>query len=92
MVNAIPSEVLMPSTKYKGLCYPSHFFKSRGSIIRNIFLKCRTKKATLFARRNDFYALFATKKHNIYLIGIFRASVVSQNEKSPIVKSLLFLY
>ena len=52
----------MPSTKCEGLSYPTHFFKIRGSVIRNNFLGYRTKKATLFARRNDFYALFATNK------------------------------
>ena len=50
----------MPSTKYEGLSYPTHFLKSRGSVIRNNFLDYRAKQATLFARRNDFYALFAT--------------------------------
>ena len=62
MVNAIPREVLMPSTNCEGLSYPTHFCKSRGSVIRNNFLEYRTKQATLFARRNDFYALFATNK------------------------------
>ena len=52
----------MPSTKYEGLSYPTHFLKSGGSIIRNNFLQCRTEKATLFARRNDLHALFATNK------------------------------
>ena len=49
----------MPSTKYEGLSYPTHFLKSKGSVIRNNFLEYRT---TLFARRNAFYALFATNK------------------------------
>ena len=52
----------MPSTKYEGLSYPTHFLKSRGSVIRNNCLEYRTKQATLFARRNDLYALFATNK------------------------------
>ena len=52
----------MPSTKYEGLSYPTHFLKSRGSVIRNNFLEYRTKQAILFARRNDFYALFARNK------------------------------
>ena len=52
----------MPSTKCEGLSYPTHFLKSRGSVIRNNFLKYRTSQATLFARRNDLYALFATNK------------------------------
>ena len=52
----------MPLTNCEGLSYPTHFCKSRGSVIRNNFLEYRTKQATLFARRNDFYALFATNK------------------------------
>ena len=52
----------MQSTKCEGLSYPTHFLKSRGSVIRNNFLEYRTKQATFFARRNDFYALFATNK------------------------------
>ena len=52
----------MPSTKSEGLNYPTHFLKSRGSVIRNNFLENRTKQATLFTRRNDFYAMFATNK------------------------------
>ena len=52
----------MPSTKYEGLSYPTHFLKSMGSVIRNNFLEYRTTQDTLFARRNDLYALFATNK------------------------------
>ena len=62
MVNAIPWEVLMPSTKYEGFSYPIHFLKSRDSVIRNNFLEYRTNKATLFAWRNDLYALLVTNK------------------------------
>ena len=58
----IPSEVLMPSTKCEGFSYPTRFLKSRGSVSRNNFIEYRTKQATLFARRNDFYALFAANK------------------------------
>ena len=68
----------MPSTKCEGLSYPTHFLKSRGSVIMNNFLEYRTTQAALFARRNDFYALFATKKkQKTYSIGIFRAPVVT---------------
>ena len=56
----------MLSTKCEGLSYPTHFFKSRGSVIKNHFLEYRTKQATLFARRNDFYALFSIKKSKTY--------------------------
>ena len=52
----------MPSTKCEGLSYPTHFLKSRGSVIRNTFLEYIPNNATHFARRNDFYALFATNK------------------------------
>ena len=62
IVNAIPSEVPMSSTKCEGLSYPTHFLKSRGSVIRNDFLEYRTKQVSLFARRNYFYALLATNK------------------------------
>ena len=68
----------MPSTKCEGLSYPTHFLKSIGSVIRNNFLGYRTTQATLFARRNDLYALFATNKVKTYSIGIFRAPVVTQ--------------
>ena len=52
----------MPSTKCEGLSYPTHFLKSRGSVIRNNFLEHRTSQAAPFVRRNDFYSLFATNK------------------------------
>ena len=52
----------MPSTKCEGLSYPTHFLKSMVRVIRNNFLEYRTTQATLFARRNDLYALFATNK------------------------------
>ena len=62
IVKAIPLEVLMLSTKCEGLSYPTPFLKSRGRVFRNNFLEYRTKQATLFARRNNVYALFATNK------------------------------
>ena len=68
----------MSSTKRLGLSYPTHFLKRRSSVIRNNFLEYRTKQATLFARRNDCYALFPRNKQTIYSIGIFRAPVVTQ--------------
>ena len=60
----------MLSTKWEGLSYPTHFLKSRGSVIRNNFLEYRSKQTSLFAQRNDFYALFATNKAKHYSIGI----------------------
>ena len=78
MVNTIPWDFLMPSTKCEGLSYPTHFLKSRGSVVGNNFLEYRTKKATLFARRNDFYALFSTNKAKHILNRHFRAPIVTR--------------
>ena len=64
----------MPSTKYAGLSYPTHFMKSRGSVIRNNFLEYRTNKATHFERRNDCYALLAINKANRILNRLFSCS------------------
>ena len=52
----------MPSTNCEGLSYPTHFCKSMGSVIKYNFIEYRTKQATIFARRKDFNALFATNK------------------------------
>ena len=64
----------MSSTKCEGLSYPTHFLKSRGSIISNNFLEYRTKKATHFARRNDIYALLAINKAKHILSRLFSCS------------------
>ena len=90
----------MPSTKREGFNYPTHFLKSRGSVIRNNFLEYRTKQATLSVRRIDCMHCLLQRKQNIYSIGIFRAPVVTQFkvkvyrkiEKSPIFESLPFLF
>ena len=68
----------MPSTNCERLSFPTHFLKSKGSVIRNNFPEYRTKQATLFVRRNDCYALFATNKAKHISISIFRAPVVIQ--------------
>ena len=62
----------MPSTKCEGLSYPTHFLKSRGSVIRNHFLEYRTKQATLFARRDEMILTHRSLqiKQNIYSIGM----------------------
>ena len=64
----------MPLTKCEGLSYPTHFLKSRGSVTRNNFLEYRTTQAALFARRNDFYTLFATNKAKNILNRYFSCS------------------
>ena len=60
--------------KCEGLSYPTHFLKSRGSVIKNNFLEYRTKQATLFAQRNDFYASFAINKAKHILNRTFSCS------------------
>ena len=90
----------MPSTKCERLSYPTNFLKSRGSVIRNNFLEYRTKQATLFGRRNGFYALFATNKAKHILNMYFSCSCsdtiyiksIKKIETSPIFDSLPFLY
>ena len=64
----------MPSTKYAGLSYPTHFLKSRGSVIRNNFLEYRTSKATHFAQLNYCYALLPINKANHILNRLFSCS------------------
>ena len=64
----------MPSTKYARLSYPTHFLKSRDSVIRNNFLEYRTNKATHSARRNDKYALLAINKAKHILNRLFSCS------------------
>ena len=80
---------------------PHHLLKSRGSVIRNNFLEYSTKQATLFARRNDFYALFATNKAQNILNRHFMCScsdtiksksIKKKSKESPIFESLSFLY
>ena len=68
----------MPSTKCEGLSYPTHFLKSRGSVIRNNFLETELNKPH-FVRDEMIFMHFSLQiKQNIYSIGIFRAHVVTQ--------------
>ena len=74
----------MPSTKCEGLCYPTHFFKSRGSVIRNNFLEYRTKQATLYARRNYFMLCSLQIKQNIYTNPLIcQNMIVNKNPNIP---------
>ena len=68
----------MPLTRCERLSYPTHFLKNRGSVIRKKILEYRIKQATLYAPRNDFYALFVTNKANDILNRHVRAPVVTQ--------------
>ena len=54
----------MPSTKWEGLSYSSTSRKVGVVLLGIFFFEYRTKQATIFARRNDLYALFATNKAN----------------------------
>ena len=90
----------MSSAKYAGLSYPTHFLKSRGSVIRNNFLEYRTNKAAHFVRQNDNYALLAINKATHILNRLFSCSCsdiiysksIKKNRKSPYFQSLPFLY
>ena len=74
------------SSTSKGLSYLNHFLKRRGSVIRNNVLEYRTKRATLFARRNAFYALFATSKAKHILNRHFLCSFSDTNYSKSIMK------
>ena len=99
-VNEIPSAVLMPSTKYEGLGYPTHFLNSRGSVIRNIFFEYILNKPHFLRDEMICMQCSLQIKQNLYLICTFRAPVVTQFivkvnrkiEKSPLFESLSFLY
>ena len=68
----------MPSTNCEGLSYPTHFCKSRGSVIRNNFLDTELKKPHILCDKIIFMHCSLQIKQNIYSIGIFRAPVVTQ--------------
>ena len=78
MVKAITSEVLMPSTKYEGLSYPTHIFKSRGSVIRNNFLDYRNKQATFLCDEMIFMHCLLQIKQNLYPQCVCLSPVVTQ--------------
>ena len=61
----------MPSANCAGLSYPTHFCKSRGSVIRNNFLEYRTKKPHFLRDEMIFMHCSLQIKQNIYSIGIF---------------------
>ena len=88
----------MQSTYCEGLSYPTHFLKSRGSVIRNNFLEYRTEQATLYVRRNKFNAFFASNKAKHILNRHFSCSCsdtiysksIKKIEKVPFLKVYLF--
>ena len=76
----------MPSTKYEGLSYPTHFLKSGDSVIRNNFLEYRPNNAAHFARRNDYYALLAINKAIHILNRLFQCSCSDTISSKSIMK------
>ena len=68
----------MLSTNCEGFSYPTHFLKTRSSVIRNNFLEYRTKQATFL--RDEMICMHCSLqiKQNIYSLGIFRPPVVTQ--------------
>ena len=68
----------MPSTKCEGLSYPTHFLKSRGSVIRNTFLNTELNKPHFLRDEMIFMHCSLQIKQKIYSIGVFRAPVVTQ--------------
>ena len=68
----------MPSTNCEGLSYPTHFLKSRGSVIRKKFLNTELEKLNVLRAEFIFMHCLLQIKQNIYSIGIFLAPVVTQ--------------
>ena len=70
----------MPSTKCEGFSYPTHFLKSRGSVIRNNFLvnEYRLNKPHFLGDEMILMHCSLQIKQNIYSLSIFRAHVVTQ--------------
>ena len=75
----------MSSTKYAGLSYPTHIFKSRGSVMTNNFFEYRTNTATYFERRNDCYALLTINKAN-YILNMLCSCSCSDTIYGKIIK------
>ena len=67
----------MPSTKCEGLSYPTHFLKSRGSVIGITFLNTEQHKPHFLRDEMIFMHSSLQIKQKTYSIGIFRAPVVT---------------
>ena len=67
----------MPSTKCEGLSYPTHFLKSRGSVII-IFLNTELNKPHFLRDEMMFMHCSLQINQNIYSIDFFRSPVVTQ--------------
>ena len=61
-----------------GMGFPTHFLKSRGSVIRNIFLNTELNKSTCLLNKMLFKHYLPQIKQKTYSIGIFHVPVVTQ--------------
>ena len=68
----------MPSANCEGLGYPTHFCKSRGSLLGIILLNTELNKPQFLRNEMILMDCWLQIKQNIYSIGIFRAPVVTQ--------------
>ena len=68
----------MPSTKCERKSYTTHFLKSRGSVIRIIFLNTELNKPHFLCDEMIFMHCSPQIKQNMHTLGIIRASVVIQ--------------
>ena len=59
--------------------HPTHFLKTRSSVIINNFLEYGTKQVTLYARQNDFMHCSLQVKQGIYSIVLKRESLGSKD-------------
>ena len=67
----------MPLSKYEGLNYPTHFLKSRGSVIRIIFLNTELNKPLFLLNEIIFIHCSLQIKQKICAKDFFRVSVVT---------------
>ena len=77
-VNAIPSQIHMPSTKYIRLSYPPTFLKIEVVLLGIIVLNTDLNKSTFWRSEMVFIHYSLQIKQNICSIGIFRIPVVTQ--------------
>ena len=70
----------MPSTKYCGSIYPTHFLKSRGSVIYSEIILLNIELIKQHCLRDEMILMHCSLqiKPNIYAICFFRAPVVTQ--------------
>ena len=85
--------------KMGGVKLPHPLLESMGSVIWNNFLEYRSEQPTLFARQNDFYALFVSNKTKHILNRHFSCSCsdtiysksIKKNKEKIVFESLPFL-